>query len=225
MNDLETRINELLAKQEELKTMLNELEAVNAIQFLMGRFVVLWSSPKTRKNCLALYADREDSSHESYAGYFVGRRALKEYLDPEGGFEAATGLPEKGTFFEHHLATPTIRVAKDGKTARGLWQSPGAESFGGKGANGRPLPLWCYGKYLCDFIFEDGVWKIWHTHFYVTFMTPYNISWVDVPDEIRRGGDGAPGARANSYNPDGVYHYIPEAPEAYDTWTDDRMRP
>ena len=225
MQDFEQRISQLEKQQEELDTTLAKLEAVAEIQYLMGQMCVYQESPLTRYKLLSLYADRDDSSHESYTGYYVGMDALRKYFGEKGGFTEATGLPEVGTHFHHHLASPTITVADDLQTARGMWWSPGCETLGGKGANGAPLPLWCYAKYNNDFIKVDGKWKLWHTHFYVTFMTPFNLSWVDVPEEIRRGGEGAPGARANSYNPLGVYQPIPEAPQPYETWTDDRMRP
>lgn len=225
MENLEQRIALLEHQATDLEQTLSKLKAISEIQFLMGQYVVYWQSPKTWKKALDLYADRPDSSHEDYTGYYVGMDALRGHLDPVDGFEKETGLTEEGTFFQHHLASPIIQVADDLQTARGLWWSPGAESDGGKGANGEPLPLWCYGKYCNDFIKVDGEWKIWHTHFYVTFRTPYNLSWVDVPDEIRRGGDGAPGAQENHYNPKGVFLDVPHVPAPYTTWTDDRMRP
>lgn len=225
MNDFEARLMQLTKQQEELDQTLQKLDAIRQIQYIMGKFVVLLQSPISRHEIVDLYADRPDSSHESHTGYYVGMDALRGYFCPEEGFEAVTGYPEVGTAFEHHLATPTIQVAGDGKTARGLWQSPGCETRGGQGANGRPQPLWCYGKFLNDFINENGVWKIWHTHFYVTFYTPFHVNWVDVDDELRKGGPGAPDAVENHYRPDGIYKYIPAAPEPYDTWTDDRMRP
>jgi hypothetical protein len=50
---------------------------------------------------------------------------------------------------EHCLTSPVIQVAKDGKTAKAIWFSPGVEGN-----------QWAYGKYAIDFVKEDGQWKI-----------------------------------------------------------------
>ena len=34
----------------------------------------------------------------------------------------------EGVLLVHYLATPMIEVAEDGKTARGVWRSPGIEA-------------------------------------------------------------------------------------------------
>jgi hypothetical protein len=63
----------------------------------------------------------------------------------------------------HASTTPVIEIAGDGKTAKGVWYSPGIGIMGhvadGKiGVTGS----FFYEKYAGDFIKEDGVWKIWH---------------------------------------------------------------
>ena len=229
MTDLEQRLIALENRSQQMKLQAEKLKAIGEIQFLMGKLLSLWQSPLTRRYAVELYANRDDSSHESYCGYHVGMDALRAYLAPENFDEM--GIEETGTFFSHDLTTPVIVVADDLQTARGLWWSPGAECFAGMGNAGKPDPLWCWAKYHNDFIKVDGEWKVWHTHFCTTFMTPYHLSWVDVPDEERGGlrcpGDGpeAPGCKSNVYDPHGVFQCWPDAPQPYKTWTDDRMRP
>lgn len=63
----------------------------------------------------------------------------------------------------HTSTTPVIEIAGDGKTAKGVWYSPGIGIMGhvenGKiGVTGS----FFYEKYAGDFVKEDGVWKIWH---------------------------------------------------------------
>lgn len=224
MSTLEQRLEEMELKQKEMEKQVGKLQAIAEIQYLMGCFLTYWQSPTTRHKAYSFYAERDDSSHESYCGYQVGMEKLKAYLDPPGGFEA-TGMQEVGTFYVHHLTSPMIVVADDLQTARGLWFSPGCESFGGQGQLGDPLPLWAWGKYNVDFIRVNGEWKVWHTHFYKDFITPFNTSWVDTPEDFRDPEAGAPGAQKNVYDPKGVFQCIPAPPQPYATWTDDRMRP
>ncbi|MDB9822224.1 nuclear transport factor 2 family protein [Deltaproteobacteria bacterium] len=73
----------------------------------------------------------------------------------------------------HTQTTPIIEIAGDGKTAKGLWYSPGistnvaiidgkAETVGG----------WFFEKYAVDFVKEDGEWKIWHIGMYYDQTPP-----------------------------------------------------
>lgn len=223
MTDIEKRLTELEAGYAAMKHDVEKLKIIEECQHLMGRYMAIHTASE-QKNGWKLYADRADSSHESHSGYFVGIDAIREYLDPQG--ENPFQMQLEGTFFEHDLCTPTIAVAEDLQTARGVWFSPGVESFGGMGENGKPKAVWCWSKYAVDFIRENGEWKLWHTHFYATFITPFGTSWVDTPAEERGGsGNDDPGAKSNIYDPNKVFKAIPEAPMPYETFTADMMRP
>jgi hypothetical protein len=131
--------------------------------------------------------------------------------------------PEPGGMFEHQLTTPVIQVAKDGKTAKGLWFSPGHETV--RGEDGKLVANWCYGKFAADFIKEDGEWKIWHYHWLDTFFCPYYTSWVDFPQPPLGEMMSMPGLEPTepttsrgTYFPDQVRKPVPEWPEPYDTW-------
>ena len=227
MTDIEKRLTaletELAATQHEVE----RLKIIEECQHLMGRYMALHTA-EGQKLTVDLYARRPDTSHESHSGYYVGFEAVKHYLDPQPGdpsyFMAAA--PKEGAFFEHDLCTPTIAVADDLQTARGVWFSPGAESHPGMGKDGKPEAQWCWSKYAVDFIQEDGQWKLWHTHFYTTFKTHFDIPWTE-EDPAYRGGSGhdAPGAAMNVYDPNKVFKAIPEAPMPYKTFTADMMRP
>lgn len=63
----------------------------------------------------------------------------------------------------HTSTTPVIEVAGDGKTAKGVWYSPGLgmlAAFKDRKIAVSGSMFW--EKYAGDFIVEDGVWKIWH---------------------------------------------------------------
>lgn len=80
----------------------------------------------------------------------------------------------KGLMIEHTLTTGMIEVADDRGTAKGIWISPGHETFP---MAGECRPHWSWGRYGVDFVREDGQWKIWHLHVLTTFRTPYDQSW------------------------------------------------
>ena len=132
-------------------------------------------------------------------------------------------FPLEGTFFEHDLCTPTIAVAEDHQTARGVWHSPGVETFGNFDGSA-PRSMWCWARYAVDFIKDKGEWKIWHTHFYATFLSPFERSWSE-GRALEFDGPQVPGAVSNVYDAHAVFKAIPPAPMPYETFTDDMMRP
>ena len=83
-----------------------------------------------------------------------------------------------GSLVIHMLTAPYIEVAADGKTAQGLWYSPGA--VGGVHPD-HSDGLMMYEKYGVDFMKEDGVWKIWKMRFYPFFLTKYDVPWTQAP--------------------------------------------
>jgi hypothetical protein len=63
----------------------------------------------------------------------------------------------------HMLTTPIIEIAGDGKTAKGIWYTPGiAMRVVIKDGKAETGGTWMFEKYAVDFAKEDGKWKIWH---------------------------------------------------------------
>lgn len=130
-----------------------------------------------------------------------------------------------GSLNLHVLTTPVIEVANDGKTAQGLWISPGAES---SIRTGKATATWTLIKIAADFIKEDGVWKLWHYHRFDIFAVPYGESWA-----VAREGGGPPpamklpeGTKPSAYSwvygPGVKADNIPAPPEPYETWDESR---
>ncbi len=89
-----------------------------------------------------------------------------------------------GSLVIHMLTAPYIEVAGDGKTAQGLWYSPGA--VGGVHPD-HSDGLMMYEKYGVDFVKEDGEWKIWHLFVGTDFAVPAGQDLKgDTPLEIER---------------------------------------
>jgi len=74
----------------------------------------------------------------------------------------------------HFQTTPVIEIAGDGKTAKGIWYSPGIH-IGGSVLEGGKTTMtggfWME-KYGVDFVKEDGKWKIWHIGMYYDNTPP-----------------------------------------------------
>ena len=198
---------------------IERLEAYNEIQNLVAKYAVI-HTPLSMHQSPELFALKQPDVSIEIAmwGKLIGAEQIKKVFS---GMRERKPVP--GTMFEHQLTTPVIQVAGDCQTAKGLWFSPGHETM--EDEDGNLKPLWCYGKFAADFIKEDGKWKIWHYHWYDTFMIPYDKSWVDTPqpgpDEVRTPPgiipDEPPTSRS-TYFKDQVRGPIPEYPEPYETW-------
>jgi len=175
-SDLEQRISKLEQTNATYLKQIARLNAIHEIQNLMGRYVWEHEVQKDPEFIDTMYADNPDVSWEvAHLGLYRGREAVKEILD-EHGPKGVTIAP--GTLFIHTLTTPVIEIAEDGQTAKGVWKSPGAETITDP-QTGKLRGMWAWTKYACDFIKEEGKWKILHYHVYRIFMTPADMNYTD----------------------------------------------
>ena len=91
------------------------------------------------------------------ANYWIGMDNIKAYYGPVTPYEQT-----KAGFQFHVTTTGVVEIAEDGKTAKGVWYTPGAIGMGGSVQG-----MW--ERYGIDFVNENGVWKIWHLHVYTDF--------------------------------------------------------
>ena len=156
-----------------LEARVQRLEDIEAINQLMSRRAYIHSAGMHRvelEQCWVRQTPDPTFEPEDW-GMWVGHDSIyKAYVE---------GAPpvEPGMMIEHTLTTGVIEIAGDRQTAKGVWISPGHETFPQPG--GLPIPHWSWGRYAVDFALEDGVWKIWHLHVLTTFRTPYHQDWVD----------------------------------------------
>lgn len=126
---------------------------------------------------LELFSKRDDAFVDSEGmGIYEGQSGLKRFLVD---WQWQLDGDAKGSYNEHFFTTEVVEVAKDGKTARGLWMSPGCETRRVKSKNGGLEAFWVWCKYAVDFIKEDGEWKIWHMRIPYDVICDYHHSWVD----------------------------------------------
>ena len=203
-----------------LKHEVFRLNAAREIQNLMGTYTVN-HVPKNMHDHIELFAmDMPDVSVEiGDRGVYVGPDVLRTLFAKQFAMEL------KGNMLIHYLASPMIEVAGDGKTAKGVWRSPGIEAVRPPGG-AKPVALWSFGAYACDFIYRAGRWKIWHLHWFRTVKSSFADGWVE--DLSMAFGGPLPGSIGvrpptyhNPYTPDAVQDSIPPCPRPYQTWQDD----
>ena len=219
LEDLEKKIQNLEKTIDDLKHEMERLQAVHEIQNLVAKYANL-HTPTTMHRSIEVFAMKQPDVSVEIAmwGKFIGPDQVRRVYN-----SLIEGQPVPGTMFEHQLTTPVIQVAKDGKTAKGLWFSPGHETT--RDDKGNLVAHWCWGKFGADFIKEDGEWKIWHYHWYDTFMVDYHKSWIEDPQPGPDAILTPPGLKPDlpptsrsTYFPDQVRRPIPEYPEPYETW-------
>lgn len=100
-----------------------------------------------------------------------------------------------GTMGIHLNTTPIIVVAGDGKTAKGIWYSPGPifNFTGQKDKDGNDIAGGSvfFEKYGVDFAKEDGEWKIWHIQMYYDYVFSLGSDWTK-PGARQQGQGGPP---------------------------------
>ena len=140
----------------------------------------------------------------------------------------------------HILGSPYIEIAKDRKTAQGVWMS--FSTMSRMNAIGVAEPTSVIQRFSGDFIRgEDGQWKVWHVRDYEDFhldtgaIMPELRNGVARPDgpspfdnlpyndpEFRRANGVVPLKLSAEmvYQPWTVTTQEPHLPEPYDTWAD-----
>ncbi|MBP3891248.1 MAG: nuclear transport factor 2 family protein [Solobacterium sp.] len=204
-----------LERKEKLRNQMIRLEAYNEIQNQMGRFTAAINYKEMK--CMSFFSnEREDVSLE-YAdeGIFVGREAIQTFLSESIG----KGY-EEGELIDFQLTTPIIEVAKDVKSARAVWWSPGITSLAKE--NNNPQPIWLWGEVAVDFVYENGQWLILHLHYFRTVKCDYHKGWVEDTSMINRPNIpmhplAQPTTYHNPYHSKAIRYGIPAAPYAYET--------
>jgi hypothetical protein len=159
--------------QDDFDRRLRRLEDIHEIHNLMGMHEYLHAAGRNGEEFEKLFA--KDAPGVTFEpedwGVFEGSETVKGcYVD------GAPPADMPGLMTEHAATTPVIEIAEDGRSAKGVWISPGHETF--PRPDSLPIAHWSWGRYGIDFVKEGGAWKFWHFHIYTTFRTPYHQSWV-----------------------------------------------
>jgi hypothetical protein len=207
-------------RQKGLEERIQRLEDAREIENLMAKYAYLHTA----------------GMHVETAALFARETpGVRVEISPLGRWEGLDGVNtamvkfhqfiragNPGILMVHPQTTPVIEVAGDGKTAKGVWMSPGLETrkdeetitFAG---------IWVWGDYGVDFVKEQGKWKFWHFHVYVFMATPYDKSWTEppdpsaqivLPDELK---PDVPNDYYHMYTTISKIQYLPVPPEPYET--------
>lgn len=209
---------------EELKLGFARVEAAQACRNLMGKYSYFHTAMRN-KDYVKLWAERPDDLLVLPWGYYRGIEGVRAcYLQDHGDRsdpEIQNSPILKGGMMMHCMDTEVLEVAADGRTARGVWITPGTETAP---APGKEKGSWCWGKYEVEFIKEDGVWKFWKMTLFPLFLTPYDRSWGQPQLELE-GTHELPDMGVDErlekpfwqYGPDAIYpENEPAVPEPYD---------
>ncbi|MDR0518477.1 MAG: nuclear transport factor 2 family protein [Clostridiales Family XIII bacterium] len=211
------------------------------IKNLMGRHAYFHAYDMHEAEICELWVS--DESHQKTAsfgqnwGYQVGIETIRSnYVDQNLAWHRAalSAICEKdssvahksenlgiGTMLIHTLTTPYVEVAGDGRTAQGMWYSPGQVTVAGP--DGVEC-MWMYERYGVDFIREQTGWKIWHMFIGTDFIVHPGTLMRDVPVPDEEASVSAPeglditipmqaySARHNFSE----YPYIPQPYEVFD---------
>jgi len=170
-------------------------------------------------------------------GVWEGMDVIKVYYGNPGTKDAKQTIkemskndpwePVKGQLGINMNTTPVIEVAGDGKTARGVWFSPGIvmNYTGQKDKDGNEIAQGTYyfEKYGADFVKENGEWKIWHFQMYRDFTPP-----VGSESKWTTPGAAQKSAAAQSPGETGLPKASRENPDPYEQWSptrENKLRP
>lgn len=203
-----------------LEERVERLEDESAIRKLMGKYVY-YAYGGAWQRVPPLFAGREDIWVDCEGfGIFDGAAGIERFFVQ---WHRSMEFDGKGIFALHPLTTDVIEVAADGKTARGLWISPGAESRLCVDTGGHDA-FWMWGMYAVDFIKEDGEWRFWHFRIPHLMMCDYHNSWVEVcgkPGRVKHAGrpkaDRPTGCAETWYDVDKKPTMFFEPPHPYET--------
>lgn len=129
------------------------------------------------------YVDGTNKSKENY------RRFAKNVYNMDWPEGTAPGYRVMNI-----LGTPYVEIAKDRKTAQGIWM---AFSFmSNMNSKGRANPSYVLQRFSGDFLNENGQWKLWHIRDYTdvgmdigTFITELeDVQWDENHRPIERKG-------------------------------------
>ena len=169
---------------EPMETRLFRLKSNAELQRIIASYCGYLGGAQFRSILCLFSNEQEDVRVETPWGVYEGYESLgRLYCGLLGRlFCGRTGEFLPGVFDAPGANTPVIAVAEDGRTARGLWVSPGMLTLPDpEGPNGL-RSCWRWMKLGADFIYENDSWKLWHIHYFPLFVTPFEQSWTEKND-------------------------------------------
>ncbi len=166
-----------------------------------------------------------DSLQKNYAGrqHELALSRLQAYHDADPGIAVTEENLGLGYGAVHTVNTGHVVIAYDGATARGLFYDVYERTVGKPDGSCETIVV-C-GPLACDFLKEDGEWKIWHLFQGADHVFTVGEAYASVPiprpDETNPVAQefGTPDVPMKTYDPDyGWADNYPPMPEPYFTF-------
>jgi hypothetical protein len=203
----EAEVRELLARVQRLEDTLE----IQKLQSKYAHYLFTQQFERVFAECFA--RNLADVSVEfSDSGVYRGVDSVRSLYR---AFEVTREIP--GFFILHMTVNPYIEIARDGRSARSHWLSPGC-------AGSNTSASWIWGPCYVDYVKEDGSWRIAHTNLAPLFRNRYETSWAEAKDHgsVRGPLSVKPDEPSTVYRP---YHEVkterdifkghPRLPEPY----------
>lgn len=177
---------------------------------------------------------------ENVYNYYTGMTEAmkKQGRETAEKFYGQTYDPQYGPGYKvmNMLLSPYIEIAGDRQTARGVWMAYAYMTHLNKDT-GKPDTSLGLSRYSCEFIREDGQWKIWHRVDHVECGLQYLGMGSMIPP-APAGGKGKPAGgppipdiqyvgkktllqKSGTNSPCEPSYPEPKIPEPYDTWNEE----
>ncbi len=195
----------------EMEARIRRLEDIHEIANVQGRYNHFLLMNKLNE-LVDLFAKKDPHVTVEVAdsGVYQGIEGVKRLFLK--GMHAKHAV--RGGLGLHMVSTPVIEVRRDGKTAKGMWYTFGANAR--RDENGLHA-LWMSGKYDNEFVKEDGKWRFRSLHWHVFFRSPFEEGWVKRPivgsGTQAEGQPDRPSSYYMPYHPDGFNTFLPPPPE------------
>lgn len=188
---------------------LARLEAIHEIGNLQGRYNHYLQTGQIKDRLADLFAfDTPGVSAEmADSGEWRGRDGVMQLFRHLG-----TKYAMPGALMVHLLTTPVIEIMPDGETAKGMWNSFGANSF--LNHENKLEAMWQLGKYDISFVRQRGQWRYLVFKWFVIFRTPYQDGWVKTPivEGLHEASFPPPSPLHTPYDPQASRNHFPPFP-------------
>lgn len=203
------------------------LEAINEAQRIIGLYSNYMTMGRYSQARELFASGMDDVRAEMLWGVYDGKDSLDRLYN--GLFPKLDALKGQDhvELCVQSMEVPVITPAQDCKTVKAVWVSPGFMNI--VNSDGKLTAYWSWQKYACDFIFENGAWKIWHLHVYGMFESKYgdNMVWPSgtfgytgnqLPEDL--APDHCP-TTSFSLSPTSTNPYAPAVPKPYTVFDGD----
>jgi len=161
VDELEARLKTL----EKQVRILQDIEEIKKLQRAYGYYIEHWMAPEL----LDCFSDGPDVVLDLHSGIFLGKEGVKRYY---------LGMAELiSPEFLHQVMqlSGIVDVDPAGKTAKGRWNGFGALAVP---TGGGVRQSFISGVYECEYVKEDGRWRIKKLKFSRNYLAPPGEGWV-----------------------------------------------